>query len=47
MPHSLRAKWRSEWQTPQWVMAISTSSGRRSRREMEKGARGVVADWVA
>jgi hypothetical protein len=42
-PHSLRAKWRSEWQTPQYWMSIWTSVGPGSRREMVVAASGDFA----
>src|SRR5450830_407504 len=47
MPHSLRAWWMSEWQTPQYRISIATSSARGLRRSNDRGARGVVADWAA
>ncbi|MNH05813.1 hypothetical protein D3C79_651610 [compost metagenome] len=40
LPQSLRALCRSEWQTPQYWISITTSSGRGSRRSKWKGASG-------
>src|SRR3569833_776314 len=42
--HSPRTVCRSEWQPPQYSMAILTSLGPGSRRSMVKWVRGVVAD---
>ena len=47
LPQSLRAWCRSEWQTPQNRMSITTSSGRMARRSATNGTTGVVADWAA
>src|SRR5678816_4908996 len=41
--HSLRAWWRSEWQTPQYRMSICTSWSVGSRRAMVVNASGAVA----
>src|ERR1700740_1226886 len=45
--HSLRVWCRSEWQTPQKRISISTSCGRGERRGMVKWESGVVADCAA
>src|SRR6185436_8642554 len=37
----------SEWQTPQYLMSMTTSASRGSRRSNEKGTMGVLADSAA
>ncbi len=39
-PHSPRAVWRSEWQTPQKRISIETSRGPGSRRSIASEMRG-------
>ena len=45
--HSPRAVCRSEWQTPQKRMSITTSWAVGSRRSKSNGASGVLAVWAA
>ena len=47
LPHSLRAWWMSEWQTPQYLISITTSSSRGSRRSKVKGVSGFDASVAA
>jgi hypothetical protein len=50
LPHSPRAWWMSEWQTPQNWISILTSSGpgaRRSKLQEESGARADVAAYAS
>ena len=42
--HSLRAWWRSEWQTPQNCTAICTSRGPTARRGIVVGRSGLAAE---
>ena len=43
-PHSSRAWWMSEWQTPQNRMSMRTSRGPGSRRSIVNGPSGAVAE---
>src|SRR3954470_3407180 len=47
MPHSLRVKWMSEWQTPQKSMVMWTSRSPGARRSKANGASGAVAEVAA
>ena len=47
LPHSSRAWWMSEWQTPQNRISIRTSFGPVARRSMLKGASGARAEVAA
>src|SRR5262245_57145670 len=46
LPHSPRAWWMSEWQTPQNRISIRTSLGPGARRSKLHGASGASADWA-